>query len=140
MKTKYGKSSRTTGRRLVGVVSVSTLIAALMPGMAGHAWAEQTSNMTPQSTSSCNDGNVCVWSGQSYSGYKDTFNCSTGAKYVTFNEAYSVKNRCNNKRASIGWRHPDGVITFKACLNPNDEIPLVLRFNLVYVADLGSRC
>ena len=144
MRKQARRGGLMTSRRFARVVATASVLAVVfvisVPIEVSRA--QGANDMALQTTPTCNDGNVCVWSSAavSYSGYKDTFNCSTGSKYVSFNEAYSIKNRCGNKRSSIGWRHSDGTINFKACLNPGGELPLVERFNLVYVADLGSRC
>lgn len=134
MKNRDWRDNRSPGRRLTRIArSASILTLTLVLGAPGVGWAQGTSGVTPQSTT-CNDGNVCVWSSLSYTGFKDTFNCGDGQKNVSF-EARSIKNRCGNKPASVYWFQ-----NFKGCIPAGWETPGMDRFNRVIVHPLGTQC
>lgn len=127
------------GWRFAGVVaSAGILTVALGLSASGTVLAQETSSVAPLSASTCNDGNVCAWSGGSYSGYKDTFGCVTQYRATSF-DANSVKNRCGNRRVYVGWSDGD-YINWKACVNPGGELPWVGRFNRISIDQAGSRC
>ena len=126
------------GRNIARIASVGVLAIALGLGAPAVVFAQQAANIAPMSTPTCDNGNVCAWSGGSYSGYKDTFGCVTQYRSTTF-EANSIKNRCGNRRTYIGWSDGD-FINWKACINPGGELPWVGRFNRVSIDHAGSRC
>jgi hypothetical protein len=135
MRNRAKRGGRTFSWRFARiVVSVGVLTAALMPATPGVMWAQGTSSMTLQSTPTCNDGNVCVWSNTSYSGLKDTFNCVAGVQNVHFN-AFSIKNRCNARGVDALFDN-----TFKFCLPADGELPAVSRFNNIFIHASGSSC
>jgi hypothetical protein len=126
-------------RNLARIASVGLLGIAMGFGAPGVVLAQGTASVVaPLSTPSCDDGNVCTWSGGSYSGFKDTFGCQSQFRSTSF-DANSVKNRCGNRRVYLGWSDGD-FINWKACINPGGELPWVGRFNRVSIDQAGSRC
>ena len=77
----------------------------------------------------CASGEVCAWTGTSYTGSEAFLVCPSGTGFEEFvPEMNSAKNRCSGEFIRIGW-HEGGSTNWKACMSPGGERPEPGRFN-----------
>ena len=116
-------------RKLILLMALLATLGALAVLVSG-AIAEPP---PPPGPENCEEGYFCTWTGGTFNGERTSWTCGgngdNGAWFYS-----SMKNRCVNRRVTIGYPHGS-----QGCVNPGQNIEHDTS-SVWNAGALGSRC
>ena len=117
-------------KKLVGFLAV--LVASGALAMSASAITTASATPPPPGPENCEEGYFCTWTGGSFNGERTSWTCGGNGDNGGWTYS-SVKNRCVNRKVTIGYLGTQG------CVNPGYNRENVTS-SVWNPGALGSRC
>jgi hypothetical protein len=119
-------------RKLIVLMALFAMLGTFAVAASG-ANASEEGSVVARGPENCEEGYFCTWTGGSFNGERTSWPCGgpgdNGAWFYS-----SMKNRCVNRRVTIGYPHGS-----QGCVNPGFNIQSVTS-SVWNAGALGSRC